>query len=635
MTTELKKVKFPIGLKLILIITSIVLISLGIVAFIVSYFTGEDTQIVAEQNNHTINLRSATSVESELNTIRANSFLLLDMISTTGTSAALSRQASAFFFERNQDIAAIILYNGDTNQEDRMLINNRFFLSNELESSLVATFLKTNSDILQRTCAGEVFILSGANLFQAPVLVMLYPWTESGRNQAAVLFFSSEMISSVLNSSSASLGITSENLSFLVNHDADLLVHSDFELVKAGANFANMPIIQEMRENNDENRQIIFTNTDGIEYFGAYKKLSIGDCGLITIIPTETVMEPVYKTLRRILFIVAAVLFIAILFIYFFSKTISNPVKKLAAASDQIESGDFELNLKSKSKDEIGLLTERFVSMGKGLAERERLKDTFGRFINKDIAEKAAKGELSLGGETKEVTIFFSDIRSFTAISEKLEPFEVVEFLNDYMTRMVECVNITNGVVDKFIGDAVMAVWGAPVSSGSPEKDALNCVRAALMMRAALLDFNKDRGGDKKPIIKIGCGINTGPVIAGQIGSNKRMEYTVIGDAVNFASRTESLNKPLGTDILITENTYNLIKDHVLVEQMPSVTVKGKEKPVSMYAVINMPKATDIPGAGAKGPKSMAEVRQLLGIPTPDYAKVDLDAEEKKYKIQD
>lgn len=635
MTTELKKVKFPIGLKLILIITSIVLISLGIVAFIVSYFTGEDTQIVAEQNNHTINLRSATSVESELNTIRANSFLLLDMISTTGTSAALSRQASAFFFERNQDIAAIILYNGDTNQEDRMLINNRFFLSNELESSLVATFLKTNSDILQRTCAGEVFILSCANLFQAPVLVMLYPWTESGRNQAAVLFFSSEMISSVLNSSSASLGITSENLSFLVNHDADLLVHSDFELVKAGVNFANMPIIQEMRENNDENRQIIFTNTDGIEYFGAYKKLSIGDCGLITIIPTETVMEPVYKTLRRILFIVAAVLFIAILFIYFFSKTISNPVKKLAAASDQIESGDFELNLKSKSKDEIGLLTERFVSMGKGLAERERLKDTFGRFINKDIAEKAAKGELTLGGETKEVTIFFSDIRSFTAISEKLEPFEVVEFLNDYMTRMVECVNITNGVVDKFIGDAVMAVWGAPVSSGSPEQDALNCVRAALMMRAALLDFNKDRGGDKKPIIKIGCGINTGPVIAGQIGSNKRMEYTVIGDAVNFASRTESLNKPLGTDILITENTYNLIKDHVLVEQMPSVTVKGKEKPVSMYAVINMPKATDIPGAGANGPKSMTEVRQLLGIPTPDYSKVNLDAEEKKYKIQD
>ena len=202
------------------------------------------------------------------------------------------------------------------------------------------------------------------------------------------------------------------------------------------------------------------------------------------------------------------------------------------------------------------------------------------------------------------------------------------------MTRMVECVNVTHGVVDKFIGDAVMAVWGAPVSMGNSAKDALNCVRSALMMRAALIDFNKDRGGDKKPIIKIGCGINTGSVIAGQIGSDKRMEYTVIGDAVNFASRTESLNKPLGTDILITENTYELIKDYVLVEKMPSVTVKGKEKPVSMYAVINMPDVTDIPGAGKNGPKSMDEVRTLLGLPTPDFAKVDLDAEEKKYKIQ-
>lgn len=630
----MQKVRFSIGLKLILIINTLVLISLGAVTFIVSYFTGEDTQIIAEENNHTINLRSAVSVESELSTIRANSFLLLDMITSAGTSASISRQASAFFFDRNQDIAAIALYNGDSGQEDRLLLNNRFFLSNELETSLVATFIKNNFDIMNKACRGEVFLLSAASLFQAPVLVLLYPWTESGRNQAAVLFFSGEVISSVLSSTSANVGVKSENLSFLINHEGDLLVHNDFELVKAGVNFSNMPIVQQMRENNDENRQIVFTDSDGVEYFGAYKRISIGDCGIITTIPSEIVMEPVYKTLKRILLIVTAVLCLSILFIYFFSKTISNPVKSLTKASDQIEKGNFEISLKPKSNDEIGLLTERFVAMGKGLAERERLKTTFGKFINKEIAEKAAKGELSLGGETKDVTIFFSDIRNFTAISEKLEPVEVVEFLNDYMTRMVECVNVTHGVVDKFIGDAVMAVWGAPVSMGNSAKDALNCVRSALMMRAALIDFNKDRGGDKKPIIKIGCGINTGSVIAGQIGSDKRMEYTVIGDAVNFASRTESLNKPLGTDILITENTYELIKDYVLVEKMPSVTVKGKEKPVSMYAVINMPDVTDIPGAGKNGPKSMDEVRTLLGLPTPDFAKVDLDAEEKKYKIQ-
>jgi adenylate cyclase len=240
------------------------------------------------------------------------------------------------------------------------------------------------------------------------------------------------------------------------------------------------------------------------------------------------------------------------------------------------------------------------------------------------------KGELALGGETKRVTVFFSDIRSFTAISEKLTPAEVVEFLNDYMTRMVDCVDKTGGVVDKFIGDAVMAVWGAPVSTGSPARDAFNCVKSALMMRSALSQFNRGRGGDKHPRIRIGCGINTGDVVAGQIGSSRRMEYTVIGDAVNLASRTEALNKPLGTDILITENTYALIGKQLITEEMPPITVKGKEKPVRMFAVVNF---RSIQGLVPK-PSTLPELRQFLGIPAPDLGKVDINAEEQKYKIQ-
>jgi adenylate cyclase len=185
-------------------------------------------------------------------------------------------------------------------------------------------------------------------------------------------------------------------------------------------------------------------------------------------------------------------------------------------------------------------------------------------------------------------------------------------------------------VVDKFMGDAIMAVWGAPISTGSPEDDALNSVRAALMMRSALLEFNEGRGGEKNPIIRTGCGINTGAVVAGQIGSSQRMEYTVIGDAVNLASRTESLNKPLGTDILITENTWRLIAKHLLTEEMPSVEVKGKEKPVRMFAVINMRRK---PGEKQSKPDSLAAVRRLLGIPAPDLSTVDINRKEKKYKI--
>ena len=217
------------------------------------------------------------------------------------------------------------------------------------------------------------------------------------------------------------------------------------------------------------------------------------------------------------------------------------------------------------------------------MRKREKIKSAFGKFVNPEIAEMVMKGELKLGGERKNAAVFFSDIRSFTAISEKLEPEEVVEFLNEYMSRMVDCVNKSHGVVDKFIGDAVMAVWGAPVSHGNDTENAIN---GALEMRKSLIDFNKGRGGDKKPIIKIGCGINTGPVLAGQIGSQDKMEYTVIGDTVNLASRIETLTKPFSTDILISQDSYNLVKDVYHVEAMKKIKVKAKAEPQQIFAVL-------------------------------------------------
>jgi adenylate cyclase len=260
--------------------------------------------------------------------------------------------------------------------------------------------------------------------------------------------------------------------------------------------------------------------------------------------------------------------------------------------------------------------------MGRGLEEREKLKETFGKFVNKEIAERVLKGEIKLGGERVKAAVFFSDIRSFTAISEKLEPEEVVEFLNQYMTRMVNCVNRTFGVVDKYIGDAIMAVWGAPVSKGN---DCENAINGALMMRKELMEFNKGRGGPKKPIIKIGCGINFGPLLAGQIGSEERMEYTVIGDTVNLASRIESLNKPFGTDILVSMDVYNLVRSIYRFEPMQKIKVKGKTEPQQIYAILGR---ADDPAS----PKSLDELRKLLGIEMTGKPAGDV-GEEVKYEI--
>jgi adenylate cyclase len=276
--------------------------------------------------------------------------------------------------------------------------------------------------------------------------------------------------------------------------------------------------------------------------------------------------------------------------------------------------------------------------------------ENFEVFTNKEIARLARQGKLSTGGSVKEATIFLSDIRAFTAISEKLQPDDVVKFLNEYMDRMVSCILMTGGTIDKFIGDAIMAHWGAVTSAGSAEQDAFAGVCAALMMRASLANYNQGRGGKDKPVIKIGSALNSGNVVAGQIGSNERVVFTVIGDAVSFADRTETFNKPFGTEILITENTYKLVGKYLITEEMGEVTEKGKR--VKIFAVVNVAgkelgdtlltnlsrmRNTDIEICrrylGSQGPKTYADVRRLIGIDAPNLSALNLDEEEKKYSV--
>ncbi|HET7838196.1 MAG TPA: adenylate/guanylate cyclase domain-containing protein, partial [Rectinemataceae bacterium] len=414
------------------------------------------------------------------------------------------------------------------------------------------------------------------------------------------------------------------SLTYAVGFDGELIAHPDFEQVRLGANYQGNQLVAKLLSSPMDNMQVRYDDSTGAPNLGAFRKLGIGQVSVTTSVPVSRVYEAALTVTRQNLYLGGVVLLFSILAVWFFSRSMTRPVMDLVSASRRIEAGEFEIDLVPSTKDELGLLTESFVEMGRGLAERERVKETFGKFVNKEIAERALKGSLELGGTRKTATILFSDIRSFTAISEKLAPEAVVEFLNAYMTRMVECIEATGGVVDKFIGDAIMAVWGAPLSKGSAGEDALQAVRAMFMMRDSLIEFNRDRGGPDKPLIRIGCGVNTGPCLAGQIGSLQRMEYTVIGDAVNLASRIEALNKPFGTDILVSESTYELVKQEVRAEPMPAIKVKGKAAALSIYGLVGF--------RDGPGPKSLDEVRSLLGIPRPE-GRVDVDKEETKYEI--
>jgi adenylate cyclase len=429
-------------------------------------------------------------------------------------------------------------------------------------------------------------------------------------------------------------------LSFLVNDSGDILVP---ETTALGENLAGHPFVRSALQSEDRNLQTRYTDTDGQEYFAAFRKLSIANAIMITQIKSSGVFAGIVAATRRNSILSAVILLISIFFVLLFSKTISKPLKELTAAAEQIESGNYHLELKNKKKDETGVLTESFISMSHGLGN-------FERFTNKSLARLALSGKLAPGGADKTATIFFSDIRSFTAISEKMNPGEVIEFVNSYMERMVACVFLSGGTIDKFIGDALMADWGAVESQGSPELDAFACVKSALLMRASLRSFNQTRESEGKPVIKIGCGINSGQVVAGQIGTDERMEYTVIGDTVSFADRTETFNKPFGTEILITEHTWKLCGSHLITEEMPPAAAAGKK--IRIFAVINLRDGAEaedllrscekipktIPAIarqciGEEGPQTLEAVRMMLGIPAPDLTKVNTDEEERKYQV--
>lgn len=220
------------------------------------------------------------------------------------------------------------------------------------------------------------------------------------------------------------------------------------------------------------------------------------------------------------------------------------------------------------------------------ISREKRMKTTMSRYMTPGVVEQvmALGDDALMVGERKDVTILFSDIRGYTTLTENLGASEVVALLNQYFETMVEAVFHCEGTLDKFIGDALMAVFGAPLPLNPPEIHGWMAVKSALDMRKRLKEFNDSRPGEIP--LRFGIGISSGEVVSGNIGSQKRMDYTVIGDAVNLSSRLEQLTKEYGCDIILSEFTYSLCSDRIWVRELDKVRVKGQNQPVGIYELL-------------------------------------------------
>lgn len=259
------------------------------------------------------------------------------------------------------------------------------------------------------------------------------------------------------------------------------------------------------------------------------------------------------------------------------------PINEIMATVAQIEQGQFKAKVEVYSKDEIGHLGNAVNRMGSGLEKREMIEKTFSRYVDKKIAQRILDGvesELRVAGQTVQATVLFCDMRGFTSFSEKTSAEEVVRLLNQFFERVVHVVQEHQGVVDKFIGDNLMAVWGVPNPVDNAE---INATHAALKMIQEVDAWNIELEALGLSSVGVGIGLNCGPVVAGSIGSMDRMEYTVIGDTVNTAQRAESSAKR--QQLIVTQAMHEKIKDKFECTALPPITVKGKLEPQNWFVV--------------------------------------------------
>lgn len=696
---ETKKHISSIGVKMISIISTLIVVSMGLITVLVSYFVTKDTKANAEISNFTLNSRTASDCENRINSIISGVSLFCDLLEDSQVDGDELALSTAKLFDHHPDILAIEFVSSE-----KIFVNKALLISNNISADSIKEYISTETDAVNYAKNGLMKIENASPFLMNPSIAVFcsqnFSLNGTNKNEVLAILISTEKIAE-------SIATGHINESFLINDNGVVLIHPDAQMMMQAADFSSNPFVKNLVQNNHDGIQQSYTDSSGVEYIAACKKITSADCRVITQTKTQVILAAINNTTKNNIALTVAILSIAILIVWIFAKTLSIPLKKLTNVTDEINKGNFNTVLFEKlnvhRKDEIGVLN-------RSTKDERDILNTVTKLTNKGVTKAIVKKEIDFEPHLKDITIFFSDIRGFTSISDSFNKkfgeksaAEIISFLNDYMSRMVNCISISGGVVDKFEGDAIMAAWGVlresnldfeQLPEGSEEKenlenihnlhvkqDAVNAIRATLAMRYALMKYNKDAKAftkahkndpmaSLKPEIKIGCGLNTGRATVGFMGSNEKMEFTSIGDAVNLASRTESSNKPCGTDILITQYTYDILKkdfikceendftiseenrlNEIIVEKIPvSFSVKGKDDQ-SFYGVVNMPNfdiksffrfsepdfepdIDCIKAVGPKGPKTLSEVRKLLGIATPDFSKVNLNAEENKVTVK-
>jgi adenylate cyclase len=273
----------------------------------------------------------------------------------------------------------------------------------------------------------------------------------------------------------------------------------------------------------------------------------------------------------------------AIWLTFLVSSNLTRPLESMTAALKRIREGHFNTRVTVVSNDELGYVGDVINEMAAGLKEREFIKETFGKYVSREVRDEVLSRRIPLDGEFKDVTVLFADLRDYTPLVEKTTPQKVVRIINCYFEEMEKAIRAQGGLVVQFIGDEIEAVFGAPIALAD---HATKAVLAAMGMHAGLEKVNRDLAMEGLQPLQHGIGVHSGQVVAANIGSPSRMSYALVGDTVNVASRLQGLNKQYGTRIIISAETFNRLSRRIPTQLLPDTTLKGKAEPMQLFAVV-------------------------------------------------
>ncbi|QDK37042.1 adenylate/guanylate cyclase domain-containing protein [Bdellovibrio sp. NC01] len=570
--------RIPISTKLITVTILILVASTSTITYISSkYFEKKSSEQVDISN-----LESAAAKAKEVDNIIAS---LVDKARVSGS--LLMKGASAnedldFNFSKDKNFIAleVLKLDGSTVQTVARKVKEDVFKPYSLTGAYLVNVRAWQKFPIRTVAQGSIEI-KNASYPKAPAMITIgLPLVRDAQGKITHVVLADVALAPL----EKPFTDPSERTQYLIDRQGELLAHKEEQKAISRLSMATSPFVMKALAQKSPQFQTKFKDSDtGENYFGASVKTSYG----VTIVSQTSeaaILEVSNEVKRRAIFVAGSAISMAIFFIFLFSMTLTSPIEKLAEMIKMVSKGNFDVKARAKvrSHDEVGDLAEAFDHMTEGLKERDKVKSLFSKFHGSSVAEDLIGKDIGVGGQNKDVVVFFSDIRGFTAFSEKRSPEEVVEMLNEYFGVMVKIINQHGGVVDKFIGDAIMAVWGAPRSS---DRDAHNAVRACLEMRRNLDALNEKRIARGQPAINIGMGLHAGKAISGTIGSDERMEYTVIGNTVNTASRIEASTKAFGADLLVTDSVIEKVGEDFKVELAGAAEVKGRSEAIKMYKV--------------------------------------------------